>query len=123
MANQTTRRDFLRTGTMAGLGMAVGSAVFPGSTSAQSRSSAASMIGYNPGARDLIKVGFVGIGNQGAGHVNNLLKIEGCQITAVCDIRPERVKWAQNRVVKADILHMSRLKGLDHEIGCLHQPP
>jgi len=101
MANQFTRRDFIRTGTMAGLGMAVGSAVLSSGTSAQARSDAASMIGYNPGAKDLIKVGFVGIGNQGSGHVNNLLKIEGCQVTAVCDIRPERVKWAQRQVVKA----------------------
>jgi predicted dehydrogenase len=101
MANQFTRRDFLRTGTMAGMGMAVGSLVLSGGTSAQSRSDAASMIGYNPGAKDLIKVGFVGIGNQGAGHVNNLLKIEGCQITAVCDIRPERVKWAQRQIARA----------------------
>ncbi len=101
MANQTTRRDFLRTGTMAGLGMAVGSAVLSGDTSAQSRSGAASMIGYNPGAKELIKVGFVGIGNQGSGHVNNLLKIEGCQVTAVCDIRPERIKWALRGNVQA----------------------
>ncbi len=101
MANQFTRRDFIRTGTMAGLGMAVGSVVLSGCKSAQTRSDAASMIGYNPGAKDLIKVGYVGIGNQGSGHVNNLLKIEGCQITAVCDIRPERVKWAQSQIVKA----------------------
>jgi predicted dehydrogenase len=101
MANQFTRRNFLRTGTMVGMGMAVGSLVFPVGTSAQSRSDVASMIGYNPGAKDLIKVGFVGIGNQGSGHVNNLLKIEGCQITAVCDIRPERVKWAQRQIARA----------------------
>jgi len=101
MANQFTRRDFLRTGTIAGLGMAVGSVVLSGDTSAQSRTDAASMIGYNPGAKDLIKVGYAGIGNQGSGHVNNLLKIEGCQITAVCDIRPERVKWAQRQVARA----------------------
>ena len=75
MANQFTRRDFLRTGTMTGLGMAAGGAVLSGDTSAQARSDAASMIGYNPGAKDLIKVGFAGIGNQGSGHVNNLLKI------------------------------------------------
>jgi predicted dehydrogenase len=101
MANQFTRRDFLRTGALAGLGMAVGGAVLSGSTSAQTRSDVASMIGYNPGAKDLIKIGFVGIGNQGSGHVSNLLKIEGCQITAVCDIRPQRVKWAQRQVTRA----------------------
>ena len=63
MANQFTRRDFLRTGTMAGLGMAVGSMALSSCTSSKARSDAASMIGYNPGAKDLIKVGFAGIGN------------------------------------------------------------
>lgn len=38
---------------------------------------------------------------MGSGHVNNLLRIEGCRIAAVCDIRPERVKWAKEAVVNA----------------------
>jgi len=61
----------------------------------------ASMMGYGPGAKDLIKVGFVGMGNMGSGHVRNLLRIEGCQVAAVCDIRPERVEWAKKEIVKA----------------------
>jgi hypothetical protein len=48
----------------------------------------------------LVRIGFVGIGLQGSGHVNNLLKIDGCRITAVCDIRPERTDWA-TRVIAA----------------------
>ena len=47
-----------------------------------------------------MRIGFVGIGLQGSGHVNNLLKIDGCRITAVCDIRPERTDWA-TRVIAA----------------------
>lgn len=101
MANQFSRRDFLRTSTAASLGMAAGSLAFSGCTEAIARSGSASMIGYNPEPKELLKVAFVGIGNQGSGHVRNLLKVEGCQITAVCDIRPERVKWAQDQVVKA----------------------
>ena len=39
---------------------------------------------------EMVRIGYVGIGGQGSGHVSNLLKIPGCRITAVCDIRPER---------------------------------
>ena len=31
---------------------------------------------------------------SGSGHVRNLLKVPGCRITAVCDIRAERTDWA-----------------------------
>jgi hypothetical protein len=43
----------------------------------------------------------VGIGLQGSGHVNNLLEIDGCRITAVCDIRPERTDWATKVITAA----------------------
>jgi len=38
---------------------------------------------------------------MGSGHVSSLLKIEGCQIAAVCDIRPERTDWAKRKIVEA----------------------
>jgi predicted dehydrogenase len=105
------------------MAMAAGSMALSGCKDALARSGSASMIGYNPGAKDLIKVGFVGIGNQGSGHVNNLLKVEGCQITAVCDIRPERVKWAQDRVVKAGFPKPKGYTGgdLDFEKMCAEE--
>ena len=37
----------------------------------------------------------VGIGLQGGSHVQNFLKIPGCRITAVCDIREERTTGAK----------------------------
>ena len=43
---------------------------------------------------ETVRIGFVGVGLQGASHVKNLLKIPGCRITAVCDVRPERTEWA-----------------------------
>jgi predicted dehydrogenase len=48
-----------------------------------------------------VRVGFVGIGGQGGGHVRNLLRIPGCQITAVCDIREERTTWATEQITEA----------------------
>ena len=41
------------------------------------------------------------MGLQGGSHVENLLKIDGCRITAVCDIRPERTEWATRQITAA----------------------
>jgi predicted dehydrogenase len=48
-----------------------------------------------------VRIGYVGIGGQGGSHVQNLLKIPGCRITAVCDIRSERTDWAVRAVTAA----------------------
>ena len=48
-----------------------------------------------------VRIGFVGIGLQGSGHLNNLLKIDGCRITAACDVRSERTEWATRAIVAA----------------------
>jgi predicted dehydrogenase len=50
---------------------------------------------------DTVRIAYVGIGGQGSGHVRNLLKIPGCRITAVCDIRPERTDWATQQITAA----------------------
>ena len=50
---------------------------------------------------ETVRIGFVGIGGQGGGHVRNLLRIPGCRITAVCDIRPERTDWAAKQIAEA----------------------
>jgi predicted dehydrogenase len=50
---------------------------------------------------DLVRIGYVGVGLQGSGHVRNLLRIPGCRITAVCDIRPERTDWATQVITAA----------------------
>ena len=50
---------------------------------------------------ELVRIGYVGIGGQGSGHVRNLLKVPGCRITAVCDVRPERTAWATTAITEA----------------------
>jgi predicted dehydrogenase len=50
---------------------------------------------------DQVRIGFVGVGGMGSAHVENLLRIEGCRIAAVCDIVPEKVTRIQERVVEA----------------------
>lgn len=50
---------------------------------------------------DVVRVGFVGVGGMGTAHVRNLVRIEGCVVQAVCDIRPEHAERARDLIVEA----------------------
>ena len=50
---------------------------------------------------ETVRVGYVGTGLQGGGHVRNLLSIPGCQVVALCDVVPEKVARYQQRAVEA----------------------
>jgi predicted dehydrogenase len=65
-----SRRGFIKTGTIATLGMSV----LPKSVSAA-------------GMTDKpVRIGVVGTGGRGTGHVNTLLTIEGVEVAAICDL-------------------------------------
>ena len=88
-----TRRTLLKLGVVAGT-TTVGRANLH-SSSPQTASPGDGLFAAPP--IETVRIGFVGIGRQGGGHVSNLLKIPGCRITAVCDIRAERTDWASRR--------------------------
>jgi predicted dehydrogenase len=95
------RRDFLKLG-----GTAVAAGALGGSASADvSADGRASVEAVDTALAaqpiENVRIGYVGIGGQGSGHVSNLLKIPGCRITAVCDIRPERTDWATKQITAA----------------------
>jgi predicted dehydrogenase len=79
-----TRRQLLHSALGAGAGMALS-----GSAPAQ------------PKKLNSVRVGIVGVGGRGTGHVRNLLKIPGVEVKATCDIVPSKVENAQNLVEKA----------------------
>jgi hypothetical protein len=88
------RREFLKLG---------GAAVIAGATplAAQSPAQSSSAAPFRAAPIETVRIGYVGIGGQGSGHVRNLLKIPGCRIAAVCDIRPERTDWAAKQITAA----------------------
>jgi len=90
------RRDFLELGVAA---LAAG-ALAPRTADAAPQAGAAATPFAAP-PMETVRIGYVGIGGQGSGHVENLLKIPGCRITAVCDIRPERTDWAAKHITAA----------------------
>src|SRR5688572_32821927 len=80
-----TRRDFVKTAT--GMGLA---GVLP-LTAQLSPLTAQQPLRFRSPPIPLVRIGFVGIGGQGSSHLENLLTLEGVEITALCDIVPERV--------------------------------
>jgi predicted dehydrogenase len=92
------RRDFLRLG---GSAIAAGALTTTRSSAREQTSAAPDGQPFAAPAIPLVRIGYVGIGGQGSSHVRNLLKIAGCRITAVCDIRSERTDWATKAITEA----------------------
>jgi predicted dehydrogenase len=91
------RRDFLKIGGTAIAASAIGARDTAAGAQAQA---AAGATPFSAPAIETVRIGYVGIGGQGSSHVRNLLRIPGCRITAVCDIRPERTDWATKAIIE-----------------------
>jgi predicted dehydrogenase len=92
-----TRREFLET-TAA---LSLSAALAPGLAAQQPAAAQGTTLFAAP-PMDRVRIGFVGVGGMGSVHVDNLLKIEGAEIRAVCDIVEWKVARAQDAVVAAD---------------------
>jgi hypothetical protein len=90
------RRDFLKLGTTA---VAAGALAARDVLALEAQPAGAAPFAAPP--IPLVRIGYVGVGGQGSSHVRNLLKIKGCQVTAVCDIRSERTDWASKAITEA----------------------
>src|SRR3954453_21935470 len=95
MDAKSGRRDFLRLGAGLGAAAALHGAGRPsgGSVAGDPASSGARPI-------ETVRVGFVGVGVKGSEHVNNLLRIDGVELVAVCDVREEACASARRRAVE-----------------------
>ncbi len=49
-----------------------------------------------------VRIGIIGIGNMGSGHSLYLYpgQVSNAELTAVCDIHPDRIKWARENLGK-----------------------
>src|SRR5690606_23587963 len=100
------RRNFLKIGSLAGLGLASGSVLAAcqtktegGATTAATTATAAqqvgsqifNMSGYKAPKLDKVRIAFVGLGMRGPHAVQRMSYIEGVEIKALCDIRPKQI--------------------------------
>jgi predicted dehydrogenase len=97
--NGCRRREFLTFIALGGLGVATGHfGLLPSHAADQDE-----MSRKTPNAHpiDLVRIGFVGVGGRGNAHIDELLKIEGLEIRAICDIVESKVAVVQDKIVKA----------------------
>ena len=98
--NELKRRDFIKLGTAAGIGLAAAGIALQGcDQEKKSLSTTPGLPKVDP--IETVKIGFVGVGNQGSSHVRNFLKMDGVEIKAICDIIPEKVERMQQWVTEA----------------------
>jgi predicted dehydrogenase len=97
---KSNRRNFLR---LAGLGIAGANIIdsqaavpeIPPTKKTLPTGGKFNMSGFAAPKLDTVRVGFVGLGNRGPGAVNRMRKIDGVEIKALCDIRPEKAEKAK----------------------------
>jgi predicted dehydrogenase len=92
------RRDLVKWGAIGAGGLMIRSM---GAPAASAIGAEASMIDHADPPMDVVRVGFVGVGLMGTSHVENLLKIDGVEIRAVCDVVEAKVERAQQMAVDA----------------------
>lgn len=80
------RRDFLKTTSMTGMYLATAGWASAGTACSSDRQ---------------VRIGFVGVGSRGMGMLKVALSLEGVEVSAVCDIVPDKVERAQRLVEKA----------------------
>ena len=99
MTKKSSRRQFLKTGTSVGLGLALGS-MRPTASASQPQSNVANEINLPP--IEKVRIGIIGMGGRGNSLMSNFLNMkEDVEIRAVCDISPKRAKAARENVIKA----------------------
>lgn len=89
-----TRRDFVKITAAAGI-------VVPGVMALASTEPANAQALFAVAPMERVRIGFVGVGSQGTSHLRNLVRIDGVEIKAVCDIIEDRVTRAQDIVEEA----------------------
>lgn len=97
-----TRRDFLKLSALTGVSAALGAS---GAAAAGTGRAAAPIDAPDGLFRvppiERVRIGFVGVGGMGTNHVHHLLRVEGAEIRAVCDIREAHAERAAKMISDA----------------------
>ncbi|MEK7401087.1 MAG: Gfo/Idh/MocA family oxidoreductase [Gemmatimonadota bacterium] len=109
MSVDADRREFLKAAALAGVGLGLAGCQTSGIGAGSGVSGGAIRSPY-PGTGlfvapplERVRIGFVGVGNQGSSHVRNFLGIDGVDVVAICDVTPANLTRSQKAVVDAGL--------------------
>lgn len=111
---KSNRRNFLKLSGLAGAGL-VGANILTACAGAPEKnvvsnlhqireqavrkhSQKFNMSGYAAPKLETVRIGFIGLGSRGPGHVLNMSLLEGVEINALCDLVPEMVDKVKKRI-------------------------
>lgn len=101
---KNNRRDFLKNISLAGLGLTGAGKLTDSFLSGirepfqQTHRQRFNMHDYSAPALETVRIGFIGVGSRGSGHVRRYARIEGVEIKALCDTIPGRVTGTIDRL-------------------------
>ena len=95
------RREFIKLSTMTGIGAALGGLNVTATAAPIRHTQEASGGLFSTPPMERVRIGFVGVGGMGTNHVNQLMKIDGAEVHAVCDIREKHANRAADIIEKA----------------------
>ncbi len=99
--NALKRRDFIKLGTTAAIGLSVSGFSFQNDIKLKIKNLPTKPHLPKLPPLEKVRIGFVGVGSQGSWHVKNFLKMDKVEIKAVCDIIPGKVERIQKWVTDA----------------------
>ena len=110
---KTNRREFLKAAGLSSLGIAggawagwaaegsiAGGADLPGwiKKQGQTHKQRFNMSGYRAPKIPTVRVGIIGLGQRGPAHMSAMSNIEGVDVKAMCDLRPEKAEEAKRKL-------------------------
>jgi predicted dehydrogenase len=98
----TSRREFLKISGLTGMGLASTSVLndynVVAATLDRPKAKRFNMCGFAAPKIPTVRIGFIGLGNRGPGAVERMTHVEGTEIKALCDIRPEKVNAVKKKL-------------------------
>lgn len=108
------RRKFLKSVAAATVvGVTAGCASQPNRISARSPQTE-TVMGLVAPKMDVVRVGFIGVGQRGSGHVKHFCHIDGVEIKAICDTHEKVLDESINYVVNTGLPKPKRYTGSDY---------
>lgn len=106
---KSNRRKFLKLSGLAGVGLATATACTSEKKvvsnlerireqAVRQRKQVFNMSGYAAPKLETVRVGFIGLGSRGPGHVSNVSLLDGVEIKALCDLIPEEIEKTKRRI-------------------------
>ncbi|WP_440055111.1 Gfo/Idh/MocA family protein [Pseudoalteromonas sp. T1lg65] len=105
------RRDFLKAASAAAAASVVAGCASSGENALVPSRKGQSVIGLVAPKMDVVRVGFIGVGQRGFGHVKRMSHIEGTEIVAICDTHEEVLARSANYLTTERGMPKSALYG------------